>query len=460
MPQYELEVNGRRFQVEAPSQEAALAAAQQFAAPAEPSARQQSEEDPLGYLAETARNAPASAGRAVRDFGAGILDLGKQVLSYPSQTETRVGALPIPDENTDLGRTIQGLVPGILEHYGRYTDDEERARMVRDDPFGVASDMAGLVGGAQAGLKGASKVAHAAGRGTYRLGVTLSNPTIKREFGAADLAARGYDEGVPLTARGAEKARDLGLASADQADDLIAQHAAGTSQVLGPSNPGQAPGFVSLRDAIGDVRPLYDKVGKSALGTEDPARRQIQSLSRKTAEGHQWPMPLTEAQALKRAEQEMAHRIYRTVDGGGHVPAPTQTRAQFGKAVAGSTQRAIEREVPEVAPINARTQDLLGLQRLAERASVASHWVPRMLTAGSAAAAMSPHGALEALAAAGTTAAVTSPGALSNLAMLMRRTGQGAAWGGRATPLPGTLLAQMIARQQAEDERRLAEQGD
>ncbi len=298
---------------------------------------------------------------------------------------------------------------------------------------GVVSGVAPLVGPAVRGL----------GKGAYRAGVALGNPTLKREFGISNMTNRGFAEEIPLNAPGASKAGPLISGSADDADALIASKVASQPPLpRGASNPGGAPGFVSLPDALADVQGLHTKAGKTALGVNEPARAQLERLSKSTASGHTWPIPLTEAQALKRGEQEIANNIYRSVERGGHVPATTQTRAQFGKSVANSTQRAIEQQVPEVATINKRTQDLIGLERLAERASEHNHVVPRLMSAIGMGALAGPAGIPASAATAGLGLLLGSPGGMSRLGLFLKSLGGGSA---ATTPAAEATRKSLIA---------------
>ncbi len=96
-------------------------------------------------------------------------------------------------------------------------------------------------------------------------------------------------------------------------------------------------------------------------------------------------------------------------------------RAQFAKSVAQGTREAIEREVPNVGPINARTQDLLGLDRAATQASNTGHILSRLGGAGiSAGIVGSGGGLLPAVAAAGAGALLTTPGGLTATGLALR----------------------------------------
>jgi hypothetical protein len=206
-------------------------------------ARMQSEEDPWGYTKEFLGNILPSAGRAGRDTVRGVLALGKQVATAPYQ----VAQAALSDEKTlgdvDLGKTLVGLPSAVVQTYrDRWADDEARARNIRDDPFGMASDGAAAVTALGAVRAGAKAAVNTVGKGAYRVAAERIAPTVKREFGGAgSLARAGYAEEIPLTTRGAERASQLGRSSADEATRLIAEAAQRRPAVAGLLDEGRGP---------------------------------------------------------------------------------------------------------------------------------------------------------------------------------------------------------------------------
>jgi hypothetical protein len=90
-------------------------------------------------------------------------------------------------------------------------------------------------------------------------------------------------------------------------------------------------------------------------------------------------IPLTRAQELKREAQNLARTAYRTQERGGVV---NDIQMSLNEAIAKAAREAIERRAPEVAPLNARTQELIGVERaLGEQANrgIQDRW-PTMLT--------------------------------------------------------------------------------
>jgi len=123
------------------------------------SARKQQYERPGEYLREMVSNAPGSLydnavgageavinglttlGRATGEAGQNIGGVAREFVGLdPHYTE----GTPERDKIVDFAK---GIVPATVKHYGEYLDPDKRALKVRDDPFGVVADMAGVVGG-------------------------------------------------------------------------------------------------------------------------------------------------------------------------------------------------------------------------------------------------------------------------------------------------------------------------
>ncbi len=129
-------------------------------------ARKQSIDSPMSYLADTVSNLGPSALRA-----------GKEMIS----------AVPVLADAAM--HPVDKLLPMVMEapmavgrHFGdRYGSSEARALTVRDDPFGMVTDMAGAVGGGKLALAAARKGIPAAVRGT---GVLLDEATKSPERAA------------------------------------------------------------------------------------------------------------------------------------------------------------------------------------------------------------------------------------------------------------------------------------
>lgn len=124
-----------------------------------------------------------------------------------------------------------------------------------------------------------------------------------------------------------------------------------------PAGPGAPPNMVDPRTITKPLQNVRAGVGNRALGAEDVS--QIDDLQRRFLDQHQKPMSLTETNALKRAEQDLAEKGYRAEQAGNPV---NSTETQFHKGVARGAREAIEAQVPEVGPMNERTAALAGAE--------------------------------------------------------------------------------------------------
>lgn len=213
-----------------------------------------------------------------------------------------------------------------------------------------------------------------------------------------------------------------------------------------PPGTGKVPGMISLDEATRYIPGVRRDIASRALGRNEPGLQQINRLERRMATGRQWPAMLSDAQRLKRAEQTLAQNAYRAKDAGKIVQL--SPRAQFAEQVARGTREAIEREVPGVAPINQRTQSLLGMERAAAQASDTGHILSRLGGAGVAGVIGFGGGVLPAAAAAGAGLMLTTPGGLTALGLGAKRLGQGLRYGPQGTraidAATGSNLEQMM----------------
>lgn len=259
---------------------------------------------------------------------------------------------------------------------------------------------AGISGAIQGGLEAAGGVVgkglKAVGGGLYRGGVALLPRSLKQA--SPNIATTGLKEGIALTKRGAQKAERLVSGSRQMADDVIAK----------AEQAGAPP--VKARAVIQEFRPVRDKMRAQAdlgLPNETPT---LAARAKSFAGQHKGGIPLTKAQALKRESQELATNAYKARDKGAVI---NSMEALTNEAQARGLRKGIEARVPEVGPINQRTQDLVGVLRGAEHASETAHILPRLLGSGGAAALGSAGGLLPAVAAGGAGMALTTPGGLT-----------------------------------------------
>jgi hypothetical protein len=74
-------------------------------------------------------------------------------------------------------------------------------------------------------------------------------------------------------------------------------------------------------------------------------------------------LTVKEVQALKKAEQDIAHRMWRAEDAGQTIPASERIRAQFAEKVQAGARQAVEDRIPEASQINKRLYDLMQIER-------------------------------------------------------------------------------------------------
>lgn len=283
----------------------------------------------------------------------------------------------------------------------------------------------GKEGAIQGAMEGAGKLVSLAGKGLYKGGVAMLPKALKQQH--PNIVSRGFEEGIPLTRRGGEKAGRLATASRQQADTMI-----------GAAERAGAPPVLPM-EVVRELRSVGGKIqDRTALGATDEMPALMQR-AKTFISLNKNGIPLTRAQALKREAQDLATTAYKARDRGAVI---NTTEALTNEAQARGLRRGIEQRVPGVGAVNARTQDLAGVQRGAEHASETAHVYPRLMSAGLAGAAFSGGGALPALAAGGAGAMLGTPGGLTATGLLLKKGGQAAPHLGRAA-----LLALMASHQ-------------
>lgn len=286
----------------------------------------------------------------------------------------------------------------------------------------------GTEGALQGAFAGAGKGLEKLGTGLYRGGVALLPKTLKQQNPA--IAERGLQEGISLTKRGATKAEGLVSASRQQADDLI-----GAAE-----QAGAAP--VRPMEVVRELRPVAAKMkDQAALGTPSELPT-LTARSRSFIAQHPTGIPLTRAQTLKREAQNMANTAYKARDRGAVI---NSMEALTNESQARGLRKAIEQRVPDVAGVNQRTQELLGVLKGAEHASGTGHILSRLGGALGVGAMSAGAGTIPALGAAGLGGMLTTPGGLTTAGLMTRKAGQ-------MTPgaLRAALLAMLASEQQPE----------
>jgi hypothetical protein len=126
--------------------------------------------------------------------------------------------------------------------------------------------------------------------------------------------------------------------------------------VLHEPGPGAPAGMVDPREIPTGLADARGDLGNRALAEEGTGQldEMVQSFLRQRNR----PMSLMETNALKQAEQKLADTAYKAESMGHPVNG---IEGMFHEGMAGGAQRAVESRVPEVAGMNTRTRDLMGL---------------------------------------------------------------------------------------------------
>jgi hypothetical protein len=262
----------------------------------------------------------------------------------------------------------------------------------------------GAAGAAGEGLgRGVGQLLKVGGKLVYKTALRPSMG-LQREFG--DVAATGLREGTPVSQGGAGAVEDKIKGLAQRVRGILTAKDAERPAVRGylPAargvELGQAPihptvpdlrdprsAGVLLREAASDTAPYTGEaahgsmiapaeIAKRGLGTaraelseralSGDATGELAALEQRFLQQKGAPLTLTQAQRLKQAEQALSDAAYKSEQMGHPVNG---VEAQFHKGIAHGTREAIERRVPEVGPLNKKTQELIGLMRSLEDAT-------------------------------------------------------------------------------------------
>jgi hypothetical protein len=278
----------------------------------------------------------------------------------------------------------------------------------------------------QAGGGVIGKGLQVAAKPVYNLGLRA---TMKLRRAHPDLAKTGINEGIAVSKRGTEKAARLRGESRQTADAMIAKAEQAGAAPIRTGEVVTGGGFANVAQG---ARTRAQAGMADETGAVADRARQLHLRNRSG-------VPLTQAQAMKREAQEKADSVYRAAERGG---APPTINADLDAATARGFRQAIERSVPGVADVNARTRSLVGLTRALEDAGDRNHVLSGLLfpAASGVTSGMTTGDVGTGLTTAAGTAALTSPGTLSRLAIGMDRTGRG---GIPANVIRAALLALM-----------------
>lgn len=347
MPKYRVSLSdGRTFEVEAsapPSEQDVMAAlggsTSAPSAPATPAAKpDRFDTDPMLKMA---RGAPAS-------------ELWQRTKDNPAKFGAQVGAGLL---GGGAPRAIVGMLRAALggaggAGFGIAADAARRgpSPTMGDDAKTMARD-GGLAALGEGVGRGVMAVAKAGGKLLYRTALRPSMG-LQREFG--DVAETGLREGAPVSDAGLARTGDELSLSADKVKRLIADAEAA----------GAPP--VTTREVASEFGDVFQQGRRQAqLGKPDPRPPVVGRLRAFDARNPNG-IPLTRAQELKGEAQDLASRAYRAEDLGNPI---NDLSAASDKAMARGLRQGIETRVPEVGPLNQRSQELIGLERALEDAT-------------------------------------------------------------------------------------------
>lgn len=324
-------------------------------------------------------NVVNSGGRFIRDTASGLVDAGKFIADAspfsPNIERAQGRAEQVKDVVRNAPRIASAAGTALKNRYGGL---EQIGNTLYNDPVGVAADVSMLLdpaaGLAKAGglAKTASVLSKAAeltnpmraigsvvepmAHGAANLAVrsTLRPPAaVRADFGGSRAIADAVLQDRVASEAGAQRKLTGSVAQADQM--LADAQAAGT--------PGVSRVAVA-RSVLGE--PQATAKLRTRLGVPDQSQ-DLSDTAKAIFKNNPSDIPLTDAQSMKREAQSLAYEA-------GADNQSVKKAAEIAKAKALRT--GIEARVPEVGPVNERSQRLLGSQQ----AFAAAEDRPRALT--------------------------------------------------------------------------------
>ena len=201
----------------------------------------------------------------------------------------------------------------------------------------------------QGGLEGVGRyvlgpVSKLFGRALYRS--ALKPPVaVRQEHGAKQVADTLVDAGVPITRNEAGTAKVEGLlreAGKDTANTIASAQASGAAPV-------------TMRPVVKSLERTRGKVGERVV-REGP-QNEVRAMRDAALRENPTPIPVTQAQRMKQAEQDLAVAAYKAEARGAPV---NSVETSMHEDLARGLREAIERRVPGIRGKNKRTQDLIG----------------------------------------------------------------------------------------------------
>lgn len=317
------------------------------------------------------KNLVTSGLKLIGDTAKGAVDAGKFVATEAGLLGPGAKAM----QRTSVGEAMLNA-PEIVKTAGgalkdRYGSLEAIGNTAYNDPAGMAADLSTILSLGAGAAARAPRLAGAlrkAGTATNPLRAA-TKPVGEGLKGAANLTVRG-------TLRPSKAIRDDFGGAKGVADAVLKERVyseANATKKLGKSVK-DADDLIAAKEAAGvrgvPARKVADSLQGAPSGTA--ARRQklgVQSAPKSVADRRQAILdenaipgqpgatrliPLTEAQGLKREAQDLAYEA---------AKSNLSLDQQSNSAIARALREGIEQRVPEVGPINERSQRLIGAQR-------------------------------------------------------------------------------------------------
>lgn len=390
MPRYQVTLDGQTFVLDGdhpPSEQearTAWASHQQSntaaPSPAEPTPEGRSVGGFLGNVA-------SSGGRFLKDTATGLVDAAKFIGDIaPGSNPTR--AMARAEQAKDVFRNAPRMVSAAGSALkNRYGGLEQMKNTLYTDPVGVASDLSTVLMPAKAGLKagGFAKLAKVAGAAE-----TATNPiawagkvagplahgtarTIVRGTLRPPAAVRADFGGAKGVADAVLKNRVYSEASSQQ---KLTDSVATADKMIADAQAAGVPGVRRVdvaRSVLGEPRQLAQMdqrlgiTSQSMHGAPVPLTQGLDDTAKAIFRENPSDIALTDAQNMKRRAQTLAFEA--GADNNSIKKAAEKAKAQALRA-------GIETRVPQVKPVNERSQELLG----AQKAFSAAEDRPRALT--------------------------------------------------------------------------------
>lgn len=345
-------------------------------------------------------NIASSGGGFIKSTGSGLLSLA-------GLAKDAVQSTVDPDKRNEMVQRTGQMIehaPEILSAAGsalknRYGGLEQIKNTLYTDPVGVVGDVSTLAGGVGLGAKvgGAGKLARLAegvSEATNPMrAITGPLSAVTHEAGNAIVrgtlrppaAVRNDFGGSREIANNVLKDRVFSEASAQR---KLTGSVADADKMLADAQAAGAPGVPRMdvaRSVVGGPKDTAKL--RARLGAPD-ATPELTDTAKAILRSNPKEIPLTDAQSMKREAQTLAFEA-------GADNNSIKKAAE--KAKAGALRSGIEARVPEVGPVNERSQRLLGSQK----AFAAAEDRPRSLTntlsvlgSGAGAATLGPFGAV------------------------------------------------------------------